>query len=69
MHLVGHAWMFDSLTPIFLLTLVEIGQNITNLFATTYDYELFTIAFRHFWNYSATNLQLFWYSSFHVNNI
>jgi hypothetical protein len=34
-----------------LLTLIEIGQNLTTLFTTTCDYLLFAITFEHFCNY------------------
>ncbi len=35
----------------FLVSLVEIGQNVTSLFTTTCNYQLFTTTFGHFCNY------------------
>ncbi len=34
-----------------IITLVEIGQNVTILFVTTCDYQLFVTTFGHFYNY------------------
>ncbi len=52
-------------------TLIEIGPNVTIIFATKCNYIYFaTIScVGHIYDYNDTNFQLFWCSSFHVNNI
>jgi hypothetical protein len=62
----------------YSITLVEIGQNVTILFTLHViviylhlHLDIFAIifCFNHICNYIAISLQLFWCSSFHVNNI
>jgi hypothetical protein len=60
---------------ILVATLVEIGQNVTTLFATINYLQLHLDIFTtisyvgHIHDYIAISLRLFWCSSFHVNNI
>ncbi len=70
------------MTFYYLVTLIEISQSVTTLFVIKCDYWSFVTTFVDFYNYFlccsylslhcnklCNCLWLFWFSSFHVNNI